>query len=86
MRKEKLTFGLIVGTRGVFSAELARSGRRQLLDQVKKLGHHAVILPQDATPSGAVSEAPTTTPVSFRLPNGAVTRLPMAGSMLVGTR
>ncbi len=54
MRKEKLTFGLIVGTRGVFSAELARSGRRQLLDQVKKLGHHAVILPQDATPSGAV--------------------------------
>ena len=54
MRKEKLTFGLIVGTRGVFSTELARSGRKQLLDQVKRLGHRAVILPQDATPSGAV--------------------------------
>jgi len=54
MRKEKLTFGLIVGTRGVFSVELARSGRRQLLEQIKRLGHRAVILPQDATPSGAV--------------------------------
>ena len=54
MRKEKLTFGLIVGTRGVFSAELAKSGRKQLLSQIKDLGHRAIILPQDATPSGAV--------------------------------
>jgi len=54
MRKEKLTFGLIVGTRGVFSTELARSGRKELLRQIKDLGHRAVILPQDATPSGAV--------------------------------
>lgn len=54
MRKDKLTFGLIVGTRGVFSSELARSGRKQLLSQLKSLGHRSVILPQDATPSGAV--------------------------------
>lgn len=54
MRKQKLTFGLIVGTRGVFSSELARSGRAQLLAQIEKLGHQAVILPAEATPSGAV--------------------------------
>ncbi|MBM4025806.1 MAG: fucose isomerase [Planctomycetes bacterium] len=54
MRKDKLTFGLIVGTRGVFSVELARSGRKQLVNQIKDLGHRAVILPQDATPSGVV--------------------------------
>ena len=54
MRKEKLTFGVIVGTRGVFSAELARSGRKELLRQIKSLGHRSVILPQDATPSGAI--------------------------------
>jgi L-fucose isomerase-like protein len=54
MRKEKLTFGLIVGTRGVFSADLAKSGRKQLLGRIKDLGHRAVILPPDATPSGAI--------------------------------
>jgi L-fucose isomerase-like protein len=54
MRKETLTFGLIVGTRGCFSADLARQGRKQLLEQIKKAGHKAVLLPQDATPTGAV--------------------------------
>ena len=54
MRKQKLTFGLIVGTRGVFSSELAHSGRAQLLAQIEKLGHQAVILPAEATPTGAV--------------------------------
>lgn len=54
MRKEKLTFAVIVGTRGFFSAELARSGRRQLLEQIEKAGHRAVILPVEATPTGAV--------------------------------
>jgi L-fucose isomerase-like protein len=54
MRKTKLTFACIVGTRGCFSAELARSGRRQLLDQIKTLGHKAVILPAGETPSGAI--------------------------------
>jgi L-fucose isomerase-like protein len=54
MRKEKLTFAVIVGTRGFFSAELARSGRRQLLEQIERAGHRAVILPAEATPTGAV--------------------------------
>ncbi len=54
MRKDKLTFGLIVGTRGVFSSELARIGREELIAQVHKLGHRAVVLPAEATPTGAV--------------------------------
>ena len=36
MRKTKLTFACIVGTRGCFSAELARTGRKQLLDAIKQ--------------------------------------------------
>ncbi len=54
MRKETLSFGLIVGTRGVFSSELARIGRAELIDQVTRFGHEAVVLPPEATPTGAV--------------------------------
>ena len=54
MRKSELNFGLIVGTRGCFSAELARSGREQLIAQVKKAGHKSLILPAGETPTGAV--------------------------------
>jgi L-fucose isomerase-like protein len=52
--KEKLTFGLIVGTRGFFNAELAKSGRKDLLNMLKKTGYNYVILPDDATPTGAI--------------------------------
>jgi L-fucose isomerase-like protein len=54
MKKKQLSFGLIVGTRGCFSAELARSGRKQLVEQVKKAGHRPLILPAGETPTGAV--------------------------------
>jgi L-fucose isomerase-like protein len=54
MRKNTLTFACIVGTRGCFSAELARSGRKQLLNQIQALGHKAVVLPDTETPSGAI--------------------------------
>jgi len=54
MRKHKLAFGLIVGTRGCFSSELAHRGRRQLLDQIRKLGQRALILPAGETPTGAI--------------------------------
>jgi len=54
MRKEKLTFGVIVGTRGCFSSELARTGRKQVLEQIKKLGHRVVVLPAGETPTGAI--------------------------------
>lgn len=52
--KQKLTFGLVVGTRGFFNPELARQGRTQLLAKLEKLGYDSVILPFDATPTGAV--------------------------------
>ncbi len=55
--KERLTFGVIVGTRGFFNPELAREGRRQLLARLERLGYEAVILPSDATPTGAVEGA-----------------------------
>jgi len=54
MKKDTLTFGLIVGTRGVFNSELAISGRKELIDAVEKLGYKTIILPADATPTGAV--------------------------------
>jgi L-fucose isomerase-like protein len=54
MRKQQLTYGLIVGSRGFFSPELARQGRAQLLAQLEKQGHRAVILPAEATPTGAI--------------------------------
>lgn len=54
MRKTQLTFACIVGNRGCFSAELARTGRQQLLAAVSAAGHQAVLLPVDATPTGAV--------------------------------
>ncbi len=54
MIKETLTFGLIVGTRGVFNGALATSGRQNLIEVVEKLGYKTVILPPDATPTGVV--------------------------------
>ena len=52
--KERLTFGIIVGTRGFFNPELAREGRRQLLARLAHLGYDTVILPPEATPTGVV--------------------------------
>ena len=52
--KSDVTFGLIVGTRGFFSSKLASEGRRQLLAKLDSLGFRYVILPEDATPTGAV--------------------------------
>ena len=54
MRRETLTFAVLVGTRGCFSADLARTGREQLLAQLAQLGHRALLLPAEATPNGAV--------------------------------
>ena len=54
VRDRKVTFGVIVGTRGFFNPKLAREGRRQLLARLKALGHAPVILPQAATAHGAV--------------------------------
>jgi L-fucose isomerase-like protein len=51
---EKTSFGVIIGTRGFFNSELAKQGRKTLLAKLKKLGYGALILPENATPTGAV--------------------------------
>ncbi len=48
------TFGVIVGTRGFFNAELATDVRRKLLKIFDEKGYEYVITPEDATPSGAI--------------------------------
>jgi L-fucose isomerase-like protein len=54
MIEKKITFGVIVGTRGFFNPQLAQEGRRQLIKQLKKLGYNHVILPAEATEHGAI--------------------------------
>lgn len=51
---KKITFGLIVGTRGFFSSSLAVNGKKELTQLMDRLGYDTVILPDDATPTGAV--------------------------------
>ncbi|KPK59486.1 MAG: fucose isomerase [Planctomycetes bacterium SM23_32] len=50
----KSKFGIIVGTRGFFSPALAAQGRKALLAKLDGMGYEYVILPADATPTGAV--------------------------------
>ncbi len=52
--KKQITFGIIPATRNIFNAELALQGRRSLLKLVESAGYGAVVLPEDATPSGCV--------------------------------
>jgi L-fucose isomerase-like protein len=52
--EKKITFGLIVGTRGFFNSALAVDGRKDLIALMEKLGYNYVILPPDATPTGAI--------------------------------
>jgi len=52
--EKKITFGLVVGTRGFFNSELAVEGRKSLIAQIEKLGFNYVILPVEATPTGAI--------------------------------
>lgn len=50
----KTTFGLIVGTRNIFSAKLANTARKQLLAKLDKLGFDYVIPAEKETTSGAI--------------------------------
>jgi len=52
--KQTLTFGLIVGTRNIFSAEVAQASRGVAIRRLEKLGFNYVILPVDETPTGCV--------------------------------
>jgi L-fucose isomerase-like protein len=52
--KQQLTFGLIVGTRNIFSSELANEARGVLLKKMDKMGYNYVILPASETPTGNI--------------------------------
>lgn len=54
MMKKTITFGLIVGTRNIFNAELATAERRKLLSKLDELGFGYVIPDEKATPAGAI--------------------------------
>lgn len=53
--KERMCFGIIIGTRAYFNAELAKDVRKQLLRTLADEGYDYVILPEDATPTGSSS-------------------------------
>lgn len=50
-----MCFGVIIGTRAYFNAELAKDVRKQLLTVLTNEGYDYVILPEDATPTGSSS-------------------------------
>jgi L-fucose isomerase-like protein len=54
-KKEKMCFGVIIGTRAYFNSELAKDVRKQLLTTLDNEGYDYVILPEDATPTGSSS-------------------------------
>ena len=51
---QDMGLGLIVATRGVFNKELAQEGRAKIVARVKMLGYDPIILPESATPTGAI--------------------------------
>jgi L-fucose isomerase-like protein len=51
---KKITFGIIIGTRGFFNSELARQGRKDLLALLDKLEFGYVINKESDTPTGAI--------------------------------
>ena len=53
--KERMCFGIIIGTRAYFNSELAKDVRKQLLRTLEDEGYDYVILPEDATPTGSSS-------------------------------
>lgn len=48
------TFGVIVTTRGFFPGKLAETARKQILEKLGKMGHEAIILPEQETRYGAI--------------------------------
>ena len=53
--KERMCFGIIIGTRAYFNSELAKDVRKQLLRTLADEGYDYVILPEDATHTGSSS-------------------------------
>ena len=54
MFKERVTFGVIVGTRGFFNPKLAEDGRAEILRRLEELGYGTVVPPKELTNVGSV--------------------------------
>ena len=52
--KQKLTFGIVVGTRNYFNSALAVDVRASLLKEIKSQGHDYVILDENETETGSI--------------------------------
>jgi L-fucose isomerase-like protein len=53
-KMQKTTFGVIIGNRGFFPDHLAKTGRKEILDVLKKNGFNSVALSMQDTKYGAV--------------------------------
>jgi len=54
MKNSCVTFGVIIGTRGIFNPQLARDDKKKLLKTLDSLGYKSIILPEEETPSGNI--------------------------------
>lgn len=54
MKDNFITFGVIIGTRGIFNPVLARNDRKILLKTLNSLGYNTIILSEDETASGSI--------------------------------
>src|SRR5471032_310649 len=52
--RERLTLGLLVGSRGFFPGHLANSGREEMTARLKKAGYDVIVLNPEDTTHGAV--------------------------------
>ncbi len=51
---DKSRFALYLGNRGMFPAELQQEARRELTENLRRLGHDVIAMPYEATRAGAV--------------------------------
>ncbi|MCK5768396.1 MAG: fucose isomerase, partial [Candidatus Atribacteria bacterium] len=54
MKDSCVTFGVIIGTRGIFNPQLAHDDKKKLLKTLDSLGYKSIILPEEETPSGNI--------------------------------
>jgi len=54
MKDSYITFGVIIGTRGIFNPQLAHKDRSILLKTLDSLGYNSIILSEGKTPSGNI--------------------------------
>ena len=54
MTHKKITFGVIIGTRSYFNAQLVHEQRQKITEQLDKMGFGCIIPDKNATPNGAI--------------------------------